>query len=159
MGRDLTIEGERYISRFKAERRTKEFWGGSEYTEHTYDGYWYQGPGIIEDKKTGEKYFFELNTNHFRERSSQNNYSLEESIVNYNQKGSFFAGDFKPELVDGAYAKIVDMALGQLVSRIKESKEDIPTVAPVKLKLVDLVELGLCIEENGLMHLPMHQTA
>ncbi len=35
----LTVESERFIGKFKADRRTDEFWGGNEYTEYKYTGF------------------------------------------------------------------------------------------------------------------------
>lgn len=53
----LTVESERFIGKFKADRRTDEFWGGNEYTEYKYTGFWYEEAKVIEDKNTSKKYF------------------------------------------------------------------------------------------------------
>jgi len=153
MGEIITIDGEKFLGKFKASRRFDDFRGGSEYTEYTYKGYWYEGTGIIEDKKSKEKYVFALRTDHFEERYSpkewsKENYNLEESVVNFNQKGPFY-GDSKPEVVDDMYKKIVDLSLGDMVSQVKNSKESIPTVIPKELKLDDLVKMGYCVGEDG----------
>ena len=148
MKETLTIEGERFIGSFRASRRTGEFWEGSEYTECKYEGYWYDGAGFIEDKHRGEKHFFALHTPHFRQYVSEDNYTLEESIVNYNQSGPFY-WDPKPQLIGGAYRKIVDISLGEIVSQVRQSEEGIPVVEPKRLEFEYLVKMGYCADRNG----------
>jgi hypothetical protein len=155
MGETVTIEGERFLGYFKASMRNGTGEGGSGYTAHTYDTYWYEGTGIILDKETREKYFFALDTKRFQEAfSPEKNYTLEESIVYFNQKGPFYAVDIQPKLVNGMYKKIIDLSLENLVAQVKVTLDDIPTAHPVLLKPENLVLQGLCAGKNGQMYLP-----
>ena len=149
-----TIEGEKLLGKFRVGIRTDEFWGGSEYTEYKYKGFWYEGVGLIEDKETGKKYSFALVTNHFR-GTPENNCTLEEAIVNFNQRSPFYAGDFKPKVVNGFYKRIVDLSLRDLVSQVEDSNEDIPEITPKRLRVDELVEKGYCSEEDGQIRLAL----
>lgn len=154
MEENTIIEGERYYGVFAAKLRKSRRWGGSEYTEYQYDSYNYDGAGFIEDKQTGELNFFAFETDFFRELGSssswaQQNYSVEESIIYFNQKGPFYAGDFKPKVLSGRYKQIVDLSLVDLVSQAKQSEKQLPTVTPKRLALEKLVELGLIAGEEG----------
>lgn len=152
MDETLIIEGERFLGKFKAIKQTSEFWGGSEYTTHTYTGFWYEGTGLIKDRETAKTYFFALRTPRFRE-GHENDYTLEESIVHFNQRGPVYAGDFEPKVVNGMYKNIVDLSLGNMISQAETSEEDIPTITPKRLKLDDLVERGYCVGRDGQIQL------
>jgi hypothetical protein len=130
MGETYNIAGARYVGTFRAERRTGTI-RGKEYSGDT-PGYWYKGPGIIEDRETKEKYFFLLNTDPVREKD----YTLEQSVVNFGQR------EQEVVVLDGNYPKIIDLSLGHIVSQIRDSEEKIPTVKPTKLELASLIEQG-----------------
>lgn len=159
MDQELNLEGERYNRRFCAELRTSECWGGGEYTEYKYNGYRYEGAGIIEDKSNGEKYFFMLRTNNFKPHydnfNEEKDYNLEESIVYFNQKEPFYAGDFRLRPIEGAYEKIIDLSLENIVSQVKASKKDIPMVSPIMLRSDELIRLGLCPDRHGQLYIPL----
>lgn len=162
MSRNLVIEGERYTGIFNGARRSGTFEGGSEYSTYTYTAYWYEGSGIIKDKNK-RRYFFAYKTECFRESYCTQdedwlgkNYSLEESIVHFNQKGPFsiWDPDFKPVVVDGMYKKIVDLSLREMIGQVNNSENDIPIITPKRLELKDLVERGFCADKNGQICFP-----
>jgi hypothetical protein len=159
---NLTVEGERYKGIFDAEMNTEKKPGCGEYSS-SYYAYWYSGTGIIKDKKNKKKYVFSLCTETKEERHCsegedffKKNYTLEESIVYFNQKGSiyWFENNFIPQLVPGKYAKIVDLCLEKIISKIKESKKAIPTIEPGRIKPEEMIERGLCFDKEGQIHLP-----
>jgi len=145
---NLIIEGNRYKGIFNAKKETSEFWGGQSYTSYKYDASWYEGTGIIKDKKTGKKYTFALNTPRF-EQVKKGDFTFEESVINYGQKSS----DPKSIVVPGKYKNIIDIGLERIISKIKDSKKEIPSITPEKLKAEELVERGLCFDELGQRHL------
>ena len=133
----IIIEGERFIGKFSASWMVR---GPEDNLNYSYEG-----AGVIDDKQTGEKYFFALKTNYIGR-----NYDLEKAIVDF--KG---ITTFKPEPVsDESYKKIIDLSLMRMVSQVIASKQEIPTVRPEKLVLEQLVQQGLCYGRHGEMHIP-----
>lgn len=158
MPEKLRIVGERYTGEFVANRLDNEFWVGNEYYTAKHKGHYYGGTGLIIDNQTGEAYSFAIQTTTFDDSQCEH-YSLEEAIVNYNQKGPFYVGDFKPELINPAYyKKIVDISFEKIISKIKNSKDKIPIITPEKLKLEDLVRMGIVFSSTGQTHLPISST-
>ena len=156
MSKGLVIEGEKYTGIFSGEMGSGNFEGGSEYATYRYNAYWYSGSGIIRDKSK-KRYFFRFRTRDFREQYCaegkdwlDRNYSLEESIVHFDQKEPFSncGPDFRPVVVNGMYKKIVDLSLGEIIEQVKTSKDAIPMIEPKELELKDLVERGFCADEN-----------
>lgn len=160
MTEKVTLEGEKYMGAFRASARNQEYWTGSEYTEAKHEGYYYEGSGIIEDKKTGEQYFFAFDTPIFEKPSRSENYlTLEKAIVNFNQEHSYIRNgdklidEYYPKLIEKYYPRIIDLSLGNILLKIKNSKENIPFVETKYLSSEMLVEKGYCVGEKGKMHL------
>lgn len=154
MSETLKINGERYTGHFVANRIENEFWVGSEYTTALHRGHRYTGTGLIIDSTNGERHYFALQTERFDD-SEAGDYSLEDSIVYFNQKGPFY-GESKPILTSPeAYKKIVDMSLGRIVAKVRGNKEKIPIITPEKMKLEDLVNMGLILSKTGQVILPL----
>ena len=140
---NLTLEGERYIGEFKANLKDDSI-------SHTYISEmssWHEGAALIEDRKTGKKYFFVLDTHHFH-FYSRDDYSLERCILDHSVR-SGWGEYFKPKVVDGMFKKIIDLGLADIVSKIEVSKDKIPTITPEGLCLNQLVKLGYCHEDDG----------
>lgn len=152
----LTIEGEKYSGTFRANRRTGDFWVGSEYTEAKYSGYWYEGTGFVVDKSEGGKHWFAFETPHFRSWDDpKSEYSLEEAIVNFNPQRPYYVGDYEPRLVESAFPKVADICLEAILTQTRATRADIPLVRTVLLDANDLVRHGLSIGRVGELYLPL----
>lgn len=141
------IEGERYVGKFAVKRRGDIVFGGA-YSTYDVGGYYYEGPGIIEDKKTDEICFFFLRTNTVMRRGPE--YALEDSIVDFGQKDRKPA----PVLVEGLYSRIIDLSLAGVIAQVQGSEEEIPTVETKRLNFDDLVANGFFVRDDGQMYLP-----
>ena len=158
------IGGEKYSGIFKGNLLTEEREHDSMYHNYLYTDYCYKGSGIVKDKNTGEKYFFMFETEHFEEYFSypkcenwaEKNYSLEEGIVCFNQKGPFDGiwDEPKPVVVDGMYEKIADISLKNIVEQVKSSSVELPLIRTKRMKVKDLAEKGFCVGKNGQIWIP-----
>ncbi|MFQ5475075.1 MAG: hypothetical protein ACE5DM_04530 [Candidatus Nanoarchaeia archaeon] len=142
MEEELTIEGERFLGKFKVCKRTREVFRGGEYVEANYADHWYEGAGLIKDKVLGRAYFFYLVT--YRQ---YRNHTLEEGLVDFDPRWPCHVNS-RVIVVEGMYKTIIDLSLRDMVSQVESSTEDLPTVYPLRGDLDDLVARG-CVVINS----------
>ncbi len=138
MGDVLTVKGNRYIGKFKVGKRVTIF-------DRLEIDYCYAGTGIIEDTKTGEKYFFEICTDIYR-TAGYNKRTMQDCVVNYGQKRRY---NQTKVVGESGYRKIVDLSLEKLIAKVREQNEDIPTIGTVLLDTDELIQKGLLVGADG----------
>lgn len=150
MNEKLTLEGERYIGRFSADIKSEISSYGQDELE--YWAKWYEGAGIIEDKKTKEEHFLLFKTESFGEYNED--YSLEEACINFDKKLRHYENalsdkSFKLEIADtDSYKKMIDLILLDAIHQIQFSTEQVPMIIPRKLRPNFLLEKGFCIKKE-----------
>ena len=153
---ELTLDGQRYTGKFvNVGQKEREELQSGEFFDYFTNYYWYEGVGSIKDKKTRKKYTLLLKTSTRLPPSTP----LENCIVRFREQEAY-SNERRVEesrIVPGAYLKIIDLSLGELVSRIKESKEDIPTLQPIRLTSEYLIDHGLIFGDDGQIHLPLYE--
>jgi len=149
---EATFQGHNYSGRFSATQEQKEFWAGSEYTEHVETNYRWQGIGIIKHNETGESHKFLLTTEwHPYEKEK----GLVECLVKIKGKGFNKRSDTKIVNQKSVY----DLLLGQMYEDAREGdkNEIIPSVFPKELAYEELLDRGaLTEEESGQIRLPLY---
>lgn len=154
--KDLILAGEKLKGVFRGTAKYNEGWAGSEYTERECTYYHYSGMGLIQEGES--KHFFSFSTER-RESfyDKQQNYTLEESLINFGQRDFKFLRYYETAKNKGVilerYPLLVDFALSRMLAKVKESEEDIPHIVPEEFNLEDLIELGFCYQSNGQMNL------
>lgn len=103
MNHHINIESESYIGRFSAGIKSAKSSYGQDGIE--YMKQWYEGAGIVEDKKTKKEYFFMFKTPESGNPFDYETKTLEEMLVNN---------------------KNPETALKFLVSKVLISEEDVP---------------------------------
>jgi len=151
-GQKATLQGDNYLGRFSATQEQKEFWAGSEYTEHLEDNYRWQGVGIIEHTETGEAHRFLLTT-------EWNPYGREKGLVEclVRMKGEW--PNTRPNTKIVNQKSVYDLLLGQMYedTREGEKSEIIPKISPKPLSYEELLDRGFVTEEkSGQIRLPLH---
>jgi hypothetical protein len=146
----LTLDGEKFLGKFKAERKTQKFWVDLHYSGYEVKEYWYEGTGQIEHKPLQETQSFNLLTPRFRDFFPLPNYDLEQSIINFDQNNPLLP---KTQIVEPMYRKIIDLVLGNMFVQTIFSQEDIPIITLKKLDSKKLIEKGYCVGEDRQIHL------
>lgn len=150
---EVKLKGETLEGYFRGEMRFREGWAGSEYTERECTYYWYEGCGIIQ--KEDKQYFFG-----FRTLSKENthcnpkdNLTLEESLVYLGGRDWPYEGNyrerFRKRIIPEKYLQLIDLVLSEFIAQVLACKDELPEVCSKALKLDDLIEKGLCYEDNG----------
>ena len=106
MKHNINIESERYTGKFAADLKSEKCWTGDE-DNYEYTGYFYEGTGIIKDKKADDEYVFQFKTGNYGSPFSYETKTLEEMILKN---------------------KNPDLALKYLVSKLMLSEEEIPFI-------------------------------
>lgn len=124
----LFLDGEKYSGRFVAFRHTEQ--KGNVISSESY--FW-KGAGVISDIRSPEDIFFGFQTNSFDVISCgwiDGEYTLEETLIYWKQReregvnmGEYGGG---LEVAEDKYSQIVDLSLGLIFERAKESRLDIP---------------------------------
>ncbi|MEK6845579.1 MAG: hypothetical protein AABY26_02375 [Nanoarchaeota archaeon] len=150
---EIKLKGETLEGTFRGRLMSKKGWAGSEYTERECTYCWYEGCGII--RKEDNQYFFSFRTPS-RESGYEENLTLENSLslIHFGgryifNEGSNYLDRIRKRVIPERHPQLIDFALSDFLSQVKTSKEDIPLVIPKALKLDDLIERGLCYEDNG----------
>lgn len=140
---ELSIQGHRYFGRFSAVKKTKEFWAGSEYTEHLEDRYWFEGIGIIEDIEKREpcRFLFKTEIDRYGKESK-----LIEKLLVIEDKNYYRRN---PPVIKKEFVN--DLILEKIYqdAKEKEKTEIIPEVYSSLLSYEELLEKGLIADEKS----------
>jgi hypothetical protein len=150
----FTIDTERYSGRFEAvkqiknvfnDRKTEEAAKNNKAIMPSYTDICYKGDAVIVDKSDGSKQSMAFVT----EISSDKDFSLEDSIVNFGQRNGFrFYDPGQIEAVsESAYSKMVDISLEKLVESAKKSAAK--PVFVYALDAADMLRRGYCSMKHG----------
>lgn len=149
----LSVGGIKYFGIFNTKKIKMEWSERGDYEDYGRRGYFFSGAGLIIDKSTEEKHFFRLETGCVEDNIGS---TLLDLVVDYGQKKHLYLGVFRPRLVNNdAHDKVVDLSLEKMISLVKKSEEAVPTVRPESLDVDTLVEMGLCYDRDGQLHIPV----
>lgn len=147
---ELTLIGEKYTGAFTGKRVAREISYGSSCSEHTIDGRFYEGTGLIRELDSSKVYFFTFSTEPYDRGDPCRPMDLEESLVD-------IAVDItiadKRRIRLNSYKKIVDLALKNIIEKAGSSQSSIPKVEIVGLNYRLLVERGYLPAGNGQLNL------
>lgn len=132
------LEGERYKGEFKGSRNKREVKERDYMWDRKRSYVWWEGTGIIIDKE-GKKRAFGFSTDGTGYRQPR---SLKKLIMN-------FEDDSYEEVRKEDEEELVDYVLESLVSRIENSKLDLPELIIMPHSRKYLVDRGLIPDEQG----------
>jgi len=150
MENDLNLEGNKYKSRFLADKFERSFETGDHYTTHKENVFWWGGQGSITNKEDNSNRVFLFNTKEFYKKSVIKN--LEEAIIFFDITNDWRGR--KPEIVD--YNSVIDEALEIMYNKVAIKQNGILSmITPPVLNFDDLMKKGLVVDETKQINLPL----
>ncbi len=128
---ELTLKGNQYEGLFLAEQKIERIKLKDRFPAIWIYRYYWEGEGIIKNKRTGERQGILLNI-----VSSNNQKELKDNIIYFDEYLN------KEKIKD--YASIIDLQLQIMYKKAERERSKKAVIHPEPLKIRDLIKKGFC---------------